>query len=300
MNQVKGDETQPQAPASSSLGPLDNNIHGHAMDSLYEVTRLPALKNSILPNPSRRTQSDDLISRGVIPEAVAQQLFDRFVNRLDHYCYGIMCPHADLSALRSSSPLLTTAIRAVSALHDPGGSDVFKVCHAEFLGLVSASMFSLAFSTDDIRALIVGSYWLTPISYTLVGHAIRVATRLNYHVAYFAAIRGSQADVEKGRLWYVFYVLDHHSSILYGRPAIISAAAEPSQQWETFVASNGNSAIDLRITSQVALHHVTAKAKDMLGSSADQAVPEHFLGQLRGYFSELDRWYLVWGNRMGR
>ena len=294
-----GDEMQPPAPAFSSRTPLDDSLHGRAIDSMYEVTGFPSLRSNGSPKARRPRQAQDLISRHVLLEDDAQQLFDRFVSRLDHYCYGIMCPHSTLASLRASSSLLLSAVCAVSALHAPSGTELFKSCHAEFLALVSSSMFSTSYSTDDVRALIVGAYWLTPISYTLIGHAIRIATRLNYHLAFFSVIRGSQQSVDQARLWYVLYVLDHHSSILYGRPAIISAATEPGQKWETFISSNNHSPIDKRITSQVALHQITARVKDVFDVYQDKPVPDHSLGQLRTYIVELDRWYLVWGDRMG-
>ncbi|KAF9871059.1 hypothetical protein CkaCkLH20_11476 [Colletotrichum karsti] len=284
----------------------NTNIYNLPIDSLYEVTRLPSLRNGDTPVDRREPFATDFIARGSISNAAAQQLFHRFKPRLDYFCYGIMCPHEDLDALRSSSALLTAAICAVSALHDPEGSGMFKVCHAEFLRLASAGMFSISYSPDDIRGLIVGAYWLANVSYTLIGHAVRVAARLNYHIAYFSVVNNTSIgkeradDIEKARLWYVLYVLDHHSSILYGRPALISATEEPHQQWETFIHANGDNEKDKRITSQVALHHITSKVKEIFGSYSTQGVPEHFLQQLRGYFSELDRWYMAWGNRMQR
>lgn len=160
-------------------------------------------------------------------------------------------------------------------------------------------MFAVTHSSDDIRALIIGAYWLANLSYTLLGHAIRIAQRLNYHLAYHPVVRDPQSgDVGTARLWYVLYILDHHSSILYGRPAMISAAEEPHQQWETFIQANENQEVDLRMSSQVALYHITSKVKEIFGSHSTQSVPEHSLHQVRGYFSELDRWYMVWGDRM--
>lgn len=294
-----GDESLPPAPIVTPVGPVDDTLYGLPINSLYEVTRLPSLRAEGKSPGRRDISGTDFISRGLINEATAEQLVRRFTTRLDFFCYGIMCPHETLDSLRASSTLLTAAVCTVAALHDREGSSIFKICHAEFLRLLSASMFSASHSPDDIRALIVGSYWLGNISYTLIGHAIRAATRLNYHLAYFSAIRGrGEEDTEKARLWYVLYIIDHHSSILYGRPAIISPTEEPHQQWETFIESGQNCEIDLRMSSQVALYHITAKVKDVFGSYSAPVVPEHFLHQLRGYFSELDRWYMIWGNRM--
>ncbi|KAF5529808.1 Zn 2cys6 transcription factor [Fusarium mexicanum] len=276
------DESLPLAPILAPLTTEDEGLYSLPINSLYEVTKFPSLRN---PKPVSRSGAiaHDFISRGLISEPVAQQLFLRFRDRINFFCYGILCPHDSLESLRKSSTALTAAICAVASLHDPEGSNNCKVCHAEFLKTISSSMFSISHTTDDIRALIVGAYWLGNVSYTLLGHAVRIAMRLNYHLCYFSVIKdpSQQGEVEKARLWYTLYVMDHHSSILYGRPAMISPREEPHQQWELFIQTNGNS-----------------KVKDVFGGYSIKPVPEHCMPQLSNFFSELDRWYMVWGNRM--
>lgn len=295
-----GDESLPPAPILTPVAVRDDSLYSPPINSLYEVTKLPSLRNPTKPASRDGTASQDFISRGLLSEATAELLFTRFTSRLNYYCYGILCPHETLGSLRASSSLLTAAICTVASLHDPEGSSSCKTCHSEFLRLVSGSMFSISHSTDDIRALIVGAYWLSNVSYTLIGHAIRIAMRLNHHLAYFSVIEGSrkQEDIDKARLWYTLYIMDHHSSILYGRPALISPNEEPHQQWELFIQVLGHQEVDLRISSQVALYHVLSKVKDVFGGYSAKSVPEHCLPQLRKFFAELDKWYMTWGNRM--
>lgn len=290
----------PCATVGTSTLSAEEDIYDPPINSLYEVTKLRQLRGESLSMRKRSNAEADLITKNAVSEAVAQEFFDHFTNKLDWFCYGLMCPHKTLESLRASSKSLTAAICTIAALHDSTKSAVFKSCYAEYVKITSDGLFSLSHTADDIRALIVGSYWLPALSYTLVGCAIRIAMRLNYHLAFFSVVEGSgsHAEIEKARLWYVLYILDHHSSILYGRPAIIAAGEEPHQQWELFIQANGNCEVDLRMSSQVALYHVTAKVKDVFGTYRTQAIPGHFLHQLRGHFAELDRWYVVWGDRM--
>ncbi|CAN9200204.1 unnamed protein product [Alternaria alternata] len=296
------EDTLPPAPILTPVAPVDDSIYSLPINSLYEVTRLPTLGAGHASPPTQRNhQSHDFITRRLISEAAAESLFTRFI-RLDYFCYGLMCPYSTLRDLRASSSMLTAAVCAVAALHDPDGSSVFKICHAEYQRLVMGSMFVVSQSSDTIRALITGAYWLADISYTLLGHAIRLAMRLNYHLAYYAVMKGvaEQEDIIKARLWYILYIHDHQSSIFNGRPALISASEEPHQQWEAFIRINENQEVDLRMSSQIALYHVTSKVRDVFGGDPSQGVPNHSLPQLRGYFAELDRWYMIWGNRMPR
>lgn len=292
-------DTLPPAPILTPVAPIDNSIYSLPINSLYEITRLPTLgTGSASLSTQQNYLTHDFIARGLVSEAAAEHLFTRFT-RLDYFCYGLMCPYDTLGSLRANSPVLTAAVCAVAALHDPEGSSIFRICHAEYQRLVTASMFVVSQPPDAIRALIIGAYWLADISYTLLGHAIRLAMRLNYHLAYYTVMKSPQQDdITKARLWYILYIHDHQSSIFNGRPALISASEEPHQQWETFIRINGNQEVDLRMSSQIALYHITSKVKDVFGSDPSQSVPDHSLPQLRGYFSELDRWYMVWGNRM--
>lgn len=292
------DVEMPPASVETPVAQSEDAIYSPPINSLYEVTRLPGLRDDIGPAIPTRTLQNDFIAKHIIDESLAKRLFQLYVTHLDFFCYGIMCPHAELDTLRNKSALLTAAVCTVSALHDQSHETAFKACNAEFLRLVQKGMFSHSHYIDDLRALIIGAYWLPSVSYTLIGHAIRIAMRQNYHLSFFRAIEGSQPDIEKARLWYVLYILDHHSSILYCRPAMISASEAPHQRWEDFIRANGTCEVDLRMSSQVALYHVTAKVKDIFGTYSTHSIPHHFLGQLRGHFSELDRWYVVWGDRM--
>lgn len=285
-------------PIETPVAPSEDTIYSPPINSLYEVTRLSSLRDYIQPAAPQHSLENDFIARNMITEDCAQHLFQLYVGYLDFFCYGIMCPHGSLNALRNKSTLLTAAVCTVSALHDQSQSVAFKSCNAEYLRLIQKGMFNASHSIDDLRALIIGAYWLPNVSYTLIGHAIRIAMRQNYHSSFYPAIDGSQPDVEKARLWYVLYILDHHSSILYGRPAIILASEAPHQRWEDFIRANNTCEIDLRMSSQVALYHVTAKVKDIFGTYSTHTIPQPFLHQLRGHFSQLDRWYVVWGDRM--
>ncbi|KAK5042919.1 hypothetical protein LTR84_012008 [Exophiala bonariae] len=292
------DDNGEAVPIASSVDKTDGDIYSSPINSLYEVTKGKAHSIPLGTTVQRDYTKTDFIAQGLISLETAESFFQSFTSRLGWFCYGIMCPHQSLESLRGSSTVLTAAVCTVAALHDPEASSLFRVCQMEYRNLVASKMFATAHSADDVRALIIGAWWLGNISYTLHGHATRIATSLNYHLAYYEAIKGCTISRDKARLWYVLYVMDQHSSILYGRPAIISSKNEPCQEWERFIAAGGGGEPDIRVSSQVALYAVTTKLKDILDGLPRQLVPQHFLHQLRPYFHELDRWYMVWGNRM--
>lgn len=135
------------------------------MRSLYEVTKLRNLRNNPRPQVSQGSLETDLISRRRVSETEADELFTTFSQTLNHYLWGgIALVHADLTAVRRSSSLLTAAILAVAALHIPGKEATFDTCYAEYLGLIRDTMLDRGHTLDGIRALCIGAFWLTEVS----------------------------------------------------------------------------------------------------------------------------------------
>lgn len=134
-------------------------------------------------------------------------MFDYFDRRLNRYLWdGIAMMHKDLLSVRISSPLLSAAVLAVAALHIPRKERVFDTCYAEFAKLASGSMLSRHHTFDDLRALCIGAFWLSDVSWKLSGYAVRIATERNLHQFYRRAMQDSPEHREQARLWYLLYV----------------------------------------------------------------------------------------------
>ncbi len=121
------------------------------------------------PAVTRQNLADDfdIVDRGIITLADAEGFFQLYHRRLDHFLYRILSEHDSLASVRKSSPLLTAAICAVGALHTP--SDQYQACYRHLVSMASAKMFSKRNSHDDIRAFCIGAFWLSDVSWTLVG-----------------------------------------------------------------------------------------------------------------------------------
>lgn len=179
------------------------------MGSLYEVTQLSHSREN---SPTRQYAPDraiatDFIARGVVDQVEAEELFSYFDTRLNHYLWdGMAMPHKDLLSVRQSSSLLLAAVLAVTALHIPNKERTFDTCYAEFARLASDSMLSRHHTFDDLRALCIGAFWLSDVSWKLSGYAVRIATERNLHQCYRKAVQGSPEHREQARLWYLLYV----------------------------------------------------------------------------------------------
>jgi hypothetical protein len=168
---------------------VGSTLVSNPMGSLYEVTRFRGLRTS---RPGYRNEMEaDFISRNVISHNEGEELFEIFRNSLNHYLYGIALTHDSLESVRSSSCLLSAAIFTVASLHLPQHHHLFPKCCAEFLNLVSSSMFDRRHRLDDVRALCIGAFWLADFSWKLSGHAVRIATELGIHQSFRKALAGS-------------------------------------------------------------------------------------------------------------
>lgn len=120
-------------------------------------------------NNLQYSRKSDLISNGLITLRQAHALFEAYHLRLDHFLYRILGDHISLDSVRVASPLLTTAVCTVGALHSPSMGHLFDMCYAEYKALVAAQTFSRSSNEDDVRGLCIGAFWLHEISWTLIG-----------------------------------------------------------------------------------------------------------------------------------
>lgn len=109
----------------------------------------------------------DLIARGLISLHTAEKLFQLYQQRLDHHLYSILGEHTTLQSVRKASTTMTSAICAVSALHSQ--SSDYQNCHREFTRYTSTQFFSRQHSLDEVRGLCIGAFWLSDMSWALVG-----------------------------------------------------------------------------------------------------------------------------------
>lgn len=289
--------------SSESPEPENDNapLVAAPMASLFEVTKLRNLRsnmNGLRRVPDETVLQQDFIAQGKVSLSEAEALFSTFSGRLAAFLWGgIPLVHQTLTAVRESSSLLAAAILTVSALHVPGKEAVFDTCYAEFLNLVSSSMFDRFHSLDDVRGLVIGAFWLSDVSWKLSGHAVRIATERNLHQSFSKALRGDPEEVERARLWYLLYVCDHHFSIAYGRPPVIHEDLSISCH-EMFLQLAGTTNNDSRLHSQVGVFMILSKIFLSFGTDSSKELSEQDFRNIAQYNAELNTWRVTWEPRL--
>lgn len=109
----------------------------------------------------------DMISRNILHMQSAVTLFELYRQRLDPFLYGILGDCNTLHDARRVSALLTDAVCTVAALHSKSAN--YAGCRAAFMQQVSTQTFSKRKTPDDVRGLCIGAFWLSDISWSLMG-----------------------------------------------------------------------------------------------------------------------------------
>lgn len=296
------EEPGPSCDNSPRVSPRDDAVPHVPIESLYQITRLRALRSDdagdesqLSPTAAPTHPVNDFISHGLVSFEDAERLVNLYLNRIDHFMYMIGGgKYRDLESLRRGSPILTACICAVAALHDPMSNHLYGVCKREFQRLMAASMFDRRVDRDHMRAICIGSYWLHDLSWTLSGYAIRRATEVNLSSSYHRVLaNNSEEAMECMRIWYVLYICDHHLSILYGRPSIVREDASISG-WEELMRTSVFTESDKRLVSQMALLIIMSNVRELFGPDIGEPVPKAFASQLTNFGRQIDQWMGYW------
>lgn len=300
------DDPGPSCDASPRVSPKDDELSHVPIESLYQITRLRALRSddpADIPHcpPSNGVNAiNDFISNGQLSVEDAERLLQLYLNRLDHFMYLIGGIYKDLETLRRRSPTLTACVCTVAALHDPQSNHLYGICNREFRRLMAASMFDRRIDRDHLRAMCIGSYWLSDISWTLSGYAIRRATEVNLNANYHRVVSENNEDAADClRLWYILYICDHHLSILYGRPATVREDFA-IVGWEAFLKASVSTESDKRLISQVALIVILSNVRELFGPDNGEPVPRAFGTQLAVFNRQIDQWMGIWSSELQR
>ncbi|KIX03321.1 uncharacterized protein Z518_06873 [Rhinocladiella mackenziei CBS 650.93] len=292
----------PTQKTPTTESPPPQNEQGPGWEVVMDLNRGPGIVpascvsevSDSSPATTRQNLAEDfdLVDRGIVTIQDAETFFSLYYRRLDHFLYRILAEHDSLSSVRKSSPLLTAAICAVGALHTP--SNKYQACYQHFVDLASSKMFSKRNTHDDVRALCIGAFWLSDISWTLV--AARLAGELNLHRCIPKAPHTKKACYLRTRLYYHVYVCDHHFSIAYGRPPLTRdfSAITPLSE---FLKSEFATEDDARLVSQVEIWSISNRVFDQFSLDPEAHLSDQLLPQLRRLGIALDTWRADWNER---
>ncbi|KAF2653320.1 hypothetical protein K491DRAFT_718150 [Lophiostoma macrostomum CBS 122681] len=235
----------------------------------------------------------DVITRGVISEAAAQQLFNFYHEALDKHIYNILDSADDKNETWRRSSLLTSAICTVAAF--VSASPQYDSCLKAFTDEAAAQVFSKEHTFDEIRALCIGSFWLSEISAALCSLAVRFASELNLHRCITKMPHSDPKCYERTQLYFLVVVCDHHCSLKHGRPPM-TRTLRSLKHPRILLRSQHSRISDRRLIADLELCSLNTAVFDTFG--ADVATPFDpartiEIQQLGSYF---DDWCEQWSD----
>ncbi|KAL4923608.1 Zn(II)2Cys6 transcription factor [Aspergillus undulatus] len=281
----------PEGPASSRNEQQDDSdLVPLPMNNLYNLTD-PNNSQLIRVDPAD-VNGPDFITQGVLTLTEAEFLFEHYRSHINPLLWdGMLCPHKTLRDARQSSSLLVAVALTVAALHIPNREDSLYATYGAFVSLMRGSCLLRCQSLDVIRALCIGAFYLTSLSWALCSRAVRVATEMNLHKSSLQFARGSLESYERVRLWYVLYVCDHQFALAYGRPPMMHEDAA-IRNAEKLLTSGLSSKGDHGIVAQVKLFRILASGYFMHGCDPDLELDGDDFQRLKEFDISVDQWRL--------
>lgn len=296
-------------------------IHSNSDQQSWEVVvdsgempaAIPASYISEISSPSQKqtrleqTASLDMIACNILHKHDAHVLFELYRDRLDRFLYAILGIHKTLSDVRTASSILTDAICTVAALHSKSAN--YGACRAAFMEQVSALTFSKKATVDDVRGLCIGAFWLSDLSWALIGlgeclapslmltdtpaTAVRIANEINLNRAFVRPQYTSRTWYMNARLYLLVHVCDRHLSIVYGR-APMSETFHNIGAFGDFLESENASDNDQRLVSQLEIWSINYRTYKVFGLDSQGALPSTYLNDFRRINIALDTWRADW------
>lgn len=288
----------PSRDNSPKLMPEDDDVPYAPIHSLYTLTKLRALRSPDDMNSQQNPGMEDVITKRLISLADAERLFNFYRKRLDPYIYLIGCPYETMQECRQKSQFLLVAVLTVAALHDSTADYIYPVISSEFRRLFETSIFERRLSRDYLRALCIGCYWLSDLSWMLSGHAIRRAAEFDLHNSYDRAIeKASTEDAQCARIWYILCVCDQQLATQYGRPSIVQE--DPSTQGATdFLHCAVSHEEDRRLLSQVTVVSILRSIRELFTANKGKPIPRLHLNHISHFRIQLDQWFAFWTDQV--
>ncbi|OSD03279.1 hypothetical protein PYCCODRAFT_1434695 [Trametes coccinea BRFM310] len=266
----------------------------------------PAKRRKVHHLPPRSTTFPDVVTKKIISEAEARELFRIFYHGCSTFLPVFDASVDTYDALHERSPFAVDVICMVAAkVRDGGGnpSEVFLKCLEEVQAISCATLFSPVTRQEAVQAMVLVSGW-SDNGWLSGGHAVRMAMELSMHKAWPELLKRMKAGkastsakdrqlVVSSRTWFCLYLFEHQMSYGTGRPAILK---DDESIWQCRLLLQHPLAIedDMRLVSTVELMAIRERVHNNLAPLFDRAVDDITFNVLREADMEFRNWYATW------
>ncbi|KAL7787069.1 hypothetical protein V8C37DRAFT_274688 [Trichoderma ceciliae] len=230
----------------------------------------------------------DIVSSGLISLDAAEEYFTVYQTLMDPFLHRILPDEDCLANVRARSSFLTAAICTVGALYT-AAPDNYAVCYEAFLEQVSGKFLGSNQSFDDVRALCIGAFWLPKVSSSIMALAVQISRDLYLHRCITKMPHVKRECYERTRLFFLVSLVDHHCSIIYGKPPMTRDFAGLKSP-KAFLHSALCSPHDALLIAHLELWFISSRVFDAFGADIDTDM----VGKRIAQIEHLSQAYRAW------
>jgi len=286
---------------------MESEPHSRARTSSPDPRHArPTKRRKVQHKQPRLTTFPDVVTKNIIPEAEARELFRIFYHGCSTFLPIFDANIDTFDGLHERSPFAVDCICMVAAqVRDGGGnpSDTFLKCQEEVQAISCATLFSPVTRQEAVQAMVLVSGW-SDNGWLSGGHAVRMAMEIGMHKAWPDLLKRMKVNkstttakerqlVISARTWFCLYLFEHQMSYGTGRPAILK---DDESIWQCRLLLQHPLAIedDMRLVSTVELMAIRERVNNNLAPTFDHPVDEHTFNVLREADMEFRNWYNTW------
>lgn len=123
--------------------------------------------------------------------------------------------------------------------------------------------------------------------------AIRIGSELNLHRCITKMPHSKQDCYERTRLYFLVYIVDHHSSLTHGRPPM-TRELPSSNAPRTLLQGRFSTVKDLSLVSQMELWSTSSRVFDVFGADIEGILDPLKSMELRRLANAFEEWHAEW------
>ncbi|ODN84061.1 hypothetical protein, variant [Cryptococcus amylolentus CBS 6039] len=254
------------------------------------------------PDPTPRNPFPDVITKGLVSETEARELWDIFFSGC-HYFLPIFDKSYDtFETFVDRTPFSTNGLLAVAAKIRAGNGppgQTFESCLAEGQGIARSTLFGPVVRKEAVLALVILSVW-SQNGWLPCGHALRAGLDMNLHRALDRlAIKDEERSefeerdlVVSARIWLNCYMHDHLVSLGNGKPLMLRDDSSVQRARE-LISHPMASETDMKLVASVELVNLRIKILEHL-TPLHGKVDTSTITFVKSSFTSLRSWYDEW------
>ncbi|BEJ18183.1 hypothetical protein CspHIS471_0704600 [Cutaneotrichosporon sp. HIS471] len=256
------------------------------------------------PDPTPRNPFPDVVTKGLVSEAEARELWDIFFTGC-HYFVPLWDKQYDVfESFVERTPFSTNGMLAVAAKIRAGNGvlgTTFHRCLEEGQGIARSTLFGPIVRKEAVMAMLILSVW-SQYGWLPVGHALRMGLDINLHRALdkLADTAEGRTDAEErdlivsARIWLNCYLNEHLLALGTGKPLLLrddSSVRAARVLLNHPMASDTDASLVARV-EMVNLRIRVGEHLNQLHGKADSST----IAFVRMMFGEMESWFSEWRN----